>query len=509
MAGMNGVMPASNRDLLGQLDADIVRWKEFSHIRSQRADSVISAIQGDPSSRRNLELLLEAGELQSGVSSDLAIATFSSGANLARAARDTLLLQQFVIERAYQYFNQGATHEALSQLDGLERSGLLDENRRRFHSAYSRICITNGAFYSYTDVQTALMDRGLEHARKWYAATPENSPERYFAKGLIYYCEGKSELMASSLIDCVNSSGADDVEYPRALSVLGEYYRERGEHSEVINVLTRATLANLYQSHIDAVSLLRLGENLYATGQLSRAHTYLSTALAMAIEGNQKFNLMRVNNAYLEVARVVDSEKYYKFYVLLAFVILLTGFCVIVLLVVRGKRREVKMLRITEERLSRANLAMETYISKFMNLSSDYIESLEDYNRVCRRKLTAGQTDDLLAYIKSDKVLDEARRKFYDVFDSALFNIFPDFTREVNELLQPDKQIVTPQPHMLTTELRIAALTRLGIDDAAVIARFLGISTNTIYTYRNKLRNRAIDRNTFEDNLHKIGLPRR
>ena len=179
------------------------------------------------------------------------------------------------------------------------------------------------------------------------------------------------------------------------------------------------------------------------------------------------------------------------------------------LLVVRGKRREVKMLRITEERLSRANLAMETYISKFMNLSSDYIESLEDYNRVCRRKLTAGQTDDLLAYIKSDKVLDEARRKFYDVFDSALFNIFPDFTREVNELLQPDKQIVTPQPHMLTTELRIAALTRLGIDDAAVIARFLGISTNTIYTYRNKLRNRAIDRNTFEDNLHKIGLPRR
>ena len=50
---------------------------------------------------------------------------------------------------------------------------------------------------------------------------------------------------------------------------------------------------------------------------------------------------------------------------------------------------------------------------------------------------------------------------------------------------------------MLTTELRVLALSRLGIEDASIIARFLGISTNTIYTYRNKLRTRAINRTTF------------
>ena len=125
---------------------------------------------------------------------------------------------------------------------------------------------------------------------------------------------------------------------------------------------------------------------------------------------------------------------------------------------------------------------------------------------MCRRKLTAGQTEDLMAYIKSGKVLEEARKKFYDVFDEALFHLFPDFVEQVNRLLQPDKKIVTTDPTALTTELRVAAMSRLGIEDAAVIASFLGISTNTIYTYRNKLRTRAINRATIEEDLRHIGL---
>ncbi len=73
---------------------------------------------------------------------------------------------------------------------------------------------------------------------------------------------------------------------------------------------------------------------------------------------------------------------------------------------------------------------------------------------------------------------------------------------EVNKLLLPDKQF--PVDTVFNTELRILALTRLGIDDSATIARFLGISTNTIYTYRNKMRSRAIDRTTFDDEIKQI-----
>jgi DNA-binding CsgD family transcriptional regulator len=46
---------------------------------------------------------------------------------------------------------------------------------------------------------------------------------------------------------------------------------------------------------------------------------------------------------------------------------------------------------------------------------------------------------------------------------------------------------------------------RLGIDDAAQLSRLLGLSINTIYTYRNKTKLRALDRENFEQNVLKIG----
>ena len=58
----------------------------------------------------------------------------------------------------------------------------------------------------------------------------------------------------------------------------------------------------------------------------------------------------------------------------------------------------------------------------------------------------------------------------------------------------------------LNTELRIYALLRLGIVDSSKIAEFLRYSVNTIYAYRNKMKNRAIDRDSFEKNVMKIGI---
>lgn len=46
---------------------------------------------------------------------------------------------------------------------------------------------------------------------------------------------------------------------------------------------------------------------------------------------------------------------------------------------------------------------------------------------------------------------------------------------------------------------------RLGFDDSSRIAKFMGLSINTIYAYRNRLRSRAIDRDSFESDIMKIG----
>ena len=72
-------------------------------------------------------------------------------------------------------------------------------------------------------------------------------------------------------------------------------------------------------------------------------------------------------------------------------------------------------------------------------------------------------------------------------------------------LLQPEEQIVLKPGELLNTELRIFAIIRLGIDDSSKIANFLHYSINTIYTYRNKVRNKAVNRDKFEEEMMKIG----
>ena len=97
-------------------------------------------------------------------------------------------------------------------------------------------------------------------------------------------------------------------------------------------------------------------------------------------------------------------------------------------------------------------------------------------------------------------------REFYQAFDLAFLKIYTTFIDDVNQLLRPEERYNIETPGSLNTELRIYALIRLGIYDSTKIAEFLKYSVNTIYTYRNKIKNKAIDRANFEENIMKIGV---
>lgn len=83
--------------------------------------------------------------------------------------------------------------------------------------------------------------------------------------------------------------------------------------------------------------------------------------------------------------------------------------------------------------------------------------------------------------------------------------MFPNFLNEVNELLHPDRQLTGGEDGSMTPEMRILALMRLGINDSQQMSRFLGLSLNTVYTYRTRLKNRAVNREDFERKVREIG----
>lgn len=132
----------------------------------------------------------------------------------------------------------------------------------------------------------------------------------------------------------------------------------------------------------------------------------------------------------------------------------------------------------------------------YLNLHASLTEKIEDTLRTLRRKISAGQIDEVRALLKSNKLLDENAILFNRVFDNTVLTLFPDFITNVNKLFLPDKHIPQTDDGQLTPELRILALSAIGIDDTTTTARFLGLSHNTIYTYRNRLRSRALNRDS-------------
>ena len=145
-------------------------------------------------------------------------------------------------------------------------------------------------------------------------------------------------------------------------------------------------------------------------------------------------------------------------------------------------------------------------MGQFLELSSIYMKRLESFSKMVNRKLQSGQVEDLMKTIKSSKFTDEQHRGFYKEFDHAFLKIYTTFVEDFNNLLRPEERIELEDPNSLTTELRIYALLRLGMEDSSKIAEFLKYSINTIYTYRNKMKNKALNRETFEQDVMKIGV---
>ena len=167
----------------------------------------------------------------------------------------------------------------------------------------------------------------------------------------------------------------------------------------------------------------------------------------------------------------------------------------------------------TNTELSNSNAELANTIAKrenmanaYINLCYQYIERLDNLRKLVIRKIKANQHQELLSMLSSSKHSVEANQNFFLQFDKIFLSLYPSFVKELNNLLVPEAQIQLKDENELTPSLRVAALIRLGITESAKIAGILSYSPQTIYNYRSALKNNAIDKNRFEENLQKICL---
>lgn len=237
---------------------------------------------------------------------------------------------------------------------------------------------------------------------------------------------------------------------------------------------------------------------------MRHAYDYLSAALSEAVECNAPLRIIQSSNIFpiIESAHKAELRKStVRIYIVMSIMAVLLAVLAITLYVLHRKNRLMNRMAV---KLEEANNTKDVYISQFLNLCSIYMDKLNQFNKMVNRKITTGKVDDLLKLTKQGKFIEEQSKEFYDVFDDAFLHIYPSFVSEVNKLLREEERIILRDGEKLNTDLRIIAFMRLGIEESTRIAQMLNYSVYTIYTYRNKLKNRAISRDTFEEDVMKI-----
>lgn len=155
--------------------------------------------------------------------------------------------------------------------------------------------------------------------------------------------------------------------------------------------------------------------------------------------------------------------------------------------------------------ISRADKVKERQIVTFLEGLANQISLIRAEDNRYRNLLKQGKADALLKELSITGRSEKAREEFYESFDRTFLAMYPDFVEQFNALLKEDAR-VSPPHGRLTTELRVFALIRLGVDDSKKIASMLDYSSSTIYNYKVSVKNASLGpRDTFEDRVKKIG----
>lgn len=284
--------------------------------------------------------------------------------------------------------------------------------------------------------------------------------------------------------------------------------------------LARAALADIKAGTTEYMALQMLALVMYEYGNTERAYSYLLCSMEDASFCKARLRAIEVSNifpiidkAYKQTLKEQRHIEHIFLYILVVLAILLIASVCYQWRVMRKLKTTRKELAQANEALQKAVVSMQTtnenlqladkvkeeYIARYLNRCRDYLDTLEEYRRDLLKLAKARQNEELLRQLKSESFMSEEKQRFYRDFDEAFLRLFPHFIDRFNELLQPEARIYPKHEEMLTTELRIFALIRLGVQDSTNIAHFLNYSLATIYNYRSKIRNRSIvPKNEFE-----------
>lgn len=515
------------RDTLKELDDVISRQEEIESAK----DSYIELIKGRYSEAMSPDekytILDELYNEYYNYNIDSAIFYARTKLDIAFDAAEQDLVDDAILDIADRYVMSGmylAAHDIISEISADRLDVLLVP--RYYHIWHS---LYTGLEDGCDDLVQKTEYRKLkqQYREQLFSLLGKDDISRLYVMADIYVDEGR----ADELLDTLNAKFNEDIPI-HDKAVLSYIYANisdsYGHDDDATLYFAKSAIFDLMTPVHEYKSLYELASKLYDAGDIKRAYRYISRSINDAITANALINIQSINRSLPIISRSYHTQMLHNRRqlsvlsgILGIMAVLLIGAVIVTLKEQRKARQAEKRTSEINEELKAINRKMEEYIlllkesnnikeiyiGRYIDLCSEYIGRMERYRSMLNRTARTEGFEAVRNALKSSEFIDKELNEFYEQFDATFLQLFPDFIKDLNALLQSDKRIeLKTRDGIMTTELRIFALIRLGITDSVKIAEFLRRSVSTVYNYRVKMRNAALNsREDFEKQIMGIG----
>jgi hypothetical protein len=457
---------------------------------------------------------------------DSALCYIKKNVDVQRTLGNPDLAAGSLIRMAHILAVSGLFDKADRMLDDIQTDLLSTERKVEYYNQRGELNLYRSEMAEYTPYFQEYTDSSQYYRQLILQIAPKDSYDYIFNQATYISEKGDNEAAIKMLEDYLPTLKQGERRYSIVTSTLAYFYSKDKEMHHQERYLLLSAISDMKGAILENNSLRRLSIILLERGDFKKAHDYLLCASNDAMLYGSRLRSMQAARISPLITQAYDTERARTqrrtnlLLMVISFIALLLVLTIVYTLSLIKKRHQANLeisrmnaeLSLHNEEIESMNLQMkesnrikDEYIGRFLELSSNLILKSEERSKVLNRLARDRKLENLYAELKSQKPLNESVHLFHQNFDTAFLNIYPTFISEINKLLTADNQFeIDENAGKLTTELRILALIRLNISDNQKIADILRSSITTIYTYRSKLKSRAISKDTFEDDVRRI-----
>ena len=517
---------ANNAALLQKLDSVI----EASETIVAEKNKKIATLKQMAAKENNTALLLE---IYHELSEEYYVFKFDSakvyvekGLALAKKVQNSRYIVTNTIMKAKLLSIGGLYSEAINTLNTIEQDSLGEQNMTfDYNIAYSTI-YSYWADYCNDDTYSPIYrERSNAYLKTAIANIDKNNAAYDYYMGEYYvYIDKDDDKALKHYFRTLEKNGMTSRVYAMASFAIANNYSAHENMEKYEEYLIKASICDILCCTKENLAIQDLAMHLFKQDNenIERARVYINTAMDDAKSYNNRLRILEISQKLPIIVSTyhkrLTTQNSTLMYAVWGISLLVVTMLVLLYFFVRqnkllSKRRHElhvsnNMLTETNERLNRANEQLldtnrkrEGLAKLYIDLCAKYIDKMAKFQVMVQRKIKANQINELMSYMSSSRLNYEDADTFMKRFDEAFLNLYPSFVTEFNALLKEDEQVITKNPHSLTTELRIFALIRLGVKESSEIAALLYYTPRTIYNYRSAFKNKALDRESFEERV--------